>query len=377
MATINIKRFDNAAGLNALRSDWDRLAHRLSPRRFFHHFGWYKSYFDALVRDPDCIHFFAVYRGESLVGIVPLKPSVRRMRGMRLRLLELPHHPHLSLRDGLLASAADNVAIVDALVSHLHEQTELTWDALLLSCVPEDSTTGSAFRAASPPRLVSTLQGYSNYVEFSGSLDEIGKRISGSFRRNLRRLERRALERGALRYRSYRTAQELLQAFPSFLEVEVSGWKGAGEEGTAIACHPELRAFYGHLIENFSRDESCVINLLWLNDVCIAGQFGLLVDRVLYILKIGYHEAYSDLAPGNLLMASVLGDFSRSGTVRAVSFVTGPPWSHLWRPEASAVWEHYVFNTTWRGLIAYLGKRVFRARNHPLPRTAAMEETRS
>ncbi|MHB8533903.1 MAG: GNAT family N-acetyltransferase [Sulfuricaulis sp.] len=367
MATINIKRFDSAAGLNALRSDWDRLAYILSPRCFFHVYDWYKSYLDTLELDPSCVHFFAVYRGESLVGIVPLKSSVRYLRGVYLRLLELPHHPHLALRDGLLVSAADNVAIVHALVSHLHEQTEISWDALLLSCVPDDSTMASAFRAASLPRLVSTIQGYSHYVEFSGSPDEINERVSGSFRRNLQRLKRRASELGTLTYRSYRTTQELLQAFPSFLEVEASGWKGAKEKRTAIVCHPELRAFYERLIQSFSQDECCVINLLWLNDICIAGQFGLLVDRVLYILKIGYHEAYSNLAPGNLLMASVLGDFSRSGTVRAVSFVTGPPWSHLWRPETSAVWDHYVFNTTWRGLIAYFGKLILRTRNHPVP----------
>lgn len=342
----------------------------LSPRCFFHLYDWYKCYLDTLELDPGCIHFFAVYRGESLVGIVPLKSSVRCLRGISLRLLELPQHPHMAVHDGLLPTAADNAAMVHALVSHLHEQTELPWDVLLLSCVPEESIMASAFRAASPPRLVSTLHGYSHYVEFSGSPDEISGRVSGSFRRNLRRLERRASELGTLTYRSYRTTQELLQAFPSFLEVEASGWKGTKDERTAIVCHPELRAFYDHLIQSFSRDESCVINLLWLNDICIAGQFGLLVDRVLYILKIGYHEAYSNLAPGNLLMASVIGNFSRSGTVRAVSFVTGPPWGHLWRPEASTVWDHYVFNTTWRGLIAYLGKQVFPSRNRPIPPTA-------
>lgn len=327
------------------------------------------SYLDSLEQNPDCVYFFAVYRGESLVGVVPLKSSVRELRGMHLRLLELPHHPHMALRDGLLESTADNVAMVRALVSHLREQTELSWDVLLLSCVPDGSTMASAFRAAAPARLVSTMHGYSHYVEFSGSPDEISERVSGSFRRNLRRLERRASELGTLAYRSYRTTQELLQAFPSFLEVEASGWKGAKEEGTAISCRPELRAFYERLIRSFSRNESCVINLLWLDDICIAGQFGLLVDRVLYILKIGYHEAYSNLAPGNLLMASVMRNFSHNGAVRAVSFVTGPSWSHLWRPDMNPVWDHYVFNATWRGLIAYFGKRFFRGGNGPMPPT--------
>ncbi len=358
MATIHIKRFDSAAGLEALRRDWDRLTCTLSPRFFFHHYDWYKSYLDTLETDPARVHFFAVYRDGSLAGIVPLKFSVRRLRGMDLRLLELPRHPHLALRDGLMEKAADNVAMAHALVSHLHEQTELSWDALLLSCVPEKSILGSTFRAASPPRLVSAIRGYSHHVAFSGSSDEISERVSGSFRRNLRRLERRASELGALTYRSYRTTQELSEAFSSFLEVEASGWKGAKEERTAIICNPELRAFYERLIQGFSRDGSCVINLLWLNDICIAGQFALLVDRVLSILKIGYHEAHSNLAPGNLLMASVIRSFSRNGDVRAVSFVSGPSWGHLWRPEASPVWDHYIFNGSWRGRIAYFGKRV-------------------
>ncbi len=137
-------------------------------------------------------------------------------------------------------------------------------------------------------------------------------------------------------------------------------------------CNPELHAFYDRLIQNFSRDERCVINQLWLNDICIAGQFGLLFDRVFYILKIGYNETYSNLAPGNLLMSSVLKDFSRNGKARAVSFVTGPSWGHLWHPQTSPVWDHYIFNATWRGWIGYLGKRIFRDRNSPT--TPATEE---
>jgi hypothetical protein len=101
-----------------------------------------------------------------------------------------------------------------------------------------------------------------------------------------------------------------------------------------------------------------VINLLWLNGSCIAGQFCLLVDRVLYLIKIGYHEKHAHLAPGNLLMERVLADGSRDATMRAISFVTDPPWSHLWRPESRLVSNYYIFNRTLPGLASYLARRM-------------------
>lgn len=367
---VSVRRFDGKEGLNALREAWNRLAQSLQSSWFFHLHGWYRSYLEALEPDPQSVHFFVLYRDGSPVAIFPLKYSTRRLRGVLLRSLEFPQHEHLNLCDAVFERSSNNEGLVRILVSHLRGQSDLLWDVLYLSRIVEDSAVAFSLNAAPPPCLIPSRRGFSRYVKCLDSPEAMGERLAGSFRRNLRRLERRAQEAGKLEYRSYRSVQELSPAFAAFLEVEASGWKGTQGQGTAITCDASLRAFYTGLVEHCLPGGEPVINLLWLNDSCIAGQFGLLVDRVLYIIKIGYHENYAHLAPGNLLMERVLADGGRDPTMRAISFVTDPPWSHLWRPESRLVSNYYIFNRTLRGLASYLAHRV-RAPNFSGLRTAA------
>ena len=122
-----------------------------------------------------------------------------------------------------------------------------------------------------------------------------------------------------------------------FFDVESFGWKGSQKLGKAIVCKAALHAFHMGLMEEFSLRKRCIINLLWLDGTCIAGQLGLIVGRVLNLLKIGHRESHSNFAPGNLLMEKVLTDAGQGGVLRAVSFVMDPPWAHLWHPEANQV----------------------------------------
>jgi CelD/BcsL family acetyltransferase involved in cellulose biosynthesis len=103
-----------------------------------------------------------------------------------------------------------------------------------------------------------------------------------------------------------------------------------------------------------------MINLLELNGECIAAQFGLLFDGVLYLLKIGYRESHARLAPGFLLFERLLEECSAGGPIHTVNIGTGPDWSHSWRPESVPVWEYSLFNTTIHGRLAYLWARLRR-----------------
>jgi CelD/BcsL family acetyltransferase involved in cellulose biosynthesis len=118
-----------------------------------------------------------------------------------------------------------------------------------------------------------------------------------------------------------------------------------------------VEAFYRSLIREYSIPNACVINILLLDGKCIAGQFCLLTDGVLYILKIGYNESYAQIAPGYLLLDQVLRNYVDGRLVHNVNFVTDPPWTHLWRAKSLAVNECTIYNNTARGWLAYLWTR--------------------
>ena len=84
----------------------------------------------------------------------------------------------------------------------------------------------------------------------------------------------------------------------------------------------------------------------------------LLVDGTVYILKIGFDEAFAAIAPGNLIMEQLFLQCAEDKQINKISFVTGKDWNYLWGAKSLRVYDHQIFNrTSLRGWSAYLLRR--------------------
>ena len=106
--------------------------------------------------------------------------------------------------------------------------------------------------------------------------------------------------------------------------------------------------------EYFQTNLASALNLLRVSGRCIAAQFCLRVDRSLYILKIGYDESYSRLAPGNMLLEYVLRRCDSERDIDIVNLASGAAWHADWKPAWDLRNDAMVFNNTVRGRIAYV-----------------------
>ena len=133
----------------------------------------------------------------------------------------------------------------------------------------------------------------------------------------------------------------------SIYEVERSGWKG--REGSAIACHPELRQFYDEVARQAARHGYLSLYSLELNGRPVAVHFGLTHRGRYFLPKPAYDESYGRFAPGQLLMHEILSDCVRRGG-REIDFL-GPAadWKSEWTSEtrSHSVWQ--VFRPGFRG----------------------------
>jgi len=170
--------------------------------------------------------------------------------------------------------------------------------------------------------------------------------IPGKLRRNLRRLRKQLDEQGTQRWEQVSEGLALEQAFREFLKVEAAGWKGRESSGTAIGLSPVLERFYHAVMMADDLELKPSINLLWLDEKCIAAQFTLQTKECLSLLKIGYDEEYARFSPGSLLLENVL-EQAIEESIDKVSLVSSPPWAQRWNPENMHVWQltHYNDNT--------------------------------
>lgn len=343
-------------GLDALEQQWRHLA-AAPGMRFYQFAEWYRAYLTALEPEPDSVYFCSFRRGERLVAVFPLKYRVTKRFGVTLRCLESPQHPHLNLADFVLSQEMDNADLLNRLVGQL-ASSGIDWDLLQIHRTPDDGAAAFCLANRPPARTVSWVSGESQFIPTIESFDAIAARLSGSFRRNLRRLRRRCEGLGKVRFRPCTSSAELQEAFPAFLELESSGWKGAAGQSTAIALHPHLRRFYEELMAGFGASGRCRINLLVLDDQPIAGQFCLVAGGIHAVLKIGYRESAAHVAPGNLLFEEVFRACSADGAISALTFVTSPDWARSWRPDSRSLLSCQIFNGTWRGLAGYAARRL-------------------
>jgi CelD/BcsL family acetyltransferase involved in cellulose biosynthesis len=350
---LRFTAYQGSEGLERLAPDWTQLAHSLPAARFMHFPEWYRAYLHSLASDPSRVWFVAAYRGFHLVAVFPLHFQSLNIAGLQPRIFGTIEHDEMQLSDFVFEPNSQNEQLLHQMTDWLRSQRLIRWDELRLRKVPEDSLIGQAFRERLPAATLALCHDGSSYFDTRGSYEQATQAMSGSFRRNLRRLTKRAEQSAPLRFQSYRRPDELFAAFDKLVQIEASGWKG--DEGTAIGSRPQMHAFYRGLAQQFGSREACVINVLWHGEQAVAGQFCLHIGRTISILKVGFHAAHAGIAPGNLLLERTLKHACEDRRIDFVSLVNQPPWSHNFKPHTVGVWSYCAPNWNLQGWLLHLG----------------------
>jgi CelD/BcsL family acetyltransferase involved in cellulose biosynthesis len=357
-------------GLRQLAPEWTALADSLPGVRFMHFPEWYRAYLCSLAPDPARIWFIAAYRNQELTAVFPLEFQYHRIGALRPLVFGTIDDGQMQSSDFVFAQTAANEHLLYDLTQWLRAQRTLRWHELRLRKVPEDSSIAYALRARLPAAMVALRHDGSSYFLTNGTYEQATQAMSGSFKRNLRRLARRAEQSAPLRFQSYRQTEELSQAFEILIDIEGSGWKGDAGTASAIRCCPAMLAFYRALVREFSARNACVINILWHGERAVAGQFCLQIGSTLNVLKIGFSDAHSNIAPGNLLLERTIEHACEDGGIDILSLVNQPSWSRSFKPLTTGVWSYCAPNWTVQGCMVHLGllgKRAWDAISPPRP----------
>ena len=351
---VVIAIFRGRLGLLNIRQDWKEITDRMLGRRhYFHLWEWHRDYLETLVDDPDEAFFLVAYRAKIPMAVLPLCSSTMKQNWCELKILKLPHHKHMSLSDMICDPSPEHADIPGHLIEHLRSSMRTGWDMLLMRGILAESSTMSRWWAAVPRPRIQLVQDRCDTLSCV-AYDELLGNVSKNFRNNLRKARNKLAKLPETKFDFVREPALLPEAFSHFIRVEASGWKGDKGTGTAIGLHEQLRSFYGKLMNSFGATGSCQINLLRVGDECIAGQFCLRLDATLYILKIGYSENHSHLAPGNMLLEECIRQSLMDvDPIQNWNLISGVSWHNDWKPSHEAVCDLWIYNRTLRGLVLY------------------------
>lgn len=249
-----------------------------------------------------------IYRGERLIGLVPLQPRLPWRGGGRL-VLELLRYRHSFLHTPLFDRDAADLAM----------RSWLDW------CRRQSGTAlvvCSGIGADGPlwRRLTEVLDGAGQLelaryerpvLVLDGDADTYLKRaLSGNRRRELGRQRRQLEAQGKLEFCVMEPGHDPKPWIDGFLELEASGWKGRG--GSALACSDGDRRFFAELVAGMHRSEQVLMVGLKLDGrwIAISNHFRAAPPNPgSFAFKTAFDEGLRSLSPGIQLEVEAIRHF--------------------------------------------------------------------
>lgn len=166
--------------------------------------------------------------------------------------------------------------------------------------------------------------------------EQFAKAYSGKRRKELSRLIRRLQDHGTVRFESFQGA-EVSAKFETFLQLEASGWKGAGN--SALLSDPRRAAFARTMIANRAATGGVRLDTLTVAGRPVAMLVILIEAGRAFSWKIAYDEEYARYSPGTQI---TLFAFERN--------LSNP---HVKGADSLAIPGHPMIDSLWRGRMRY------------------------
>lgn len=333
-----------------LRAPWEELRAGVAARGMtagpFLGFDWAVVYARAFAARVGLPRIFLAWRGDRLVGVVPLVAERRSLVHAPARILRSLSDDHSQRWDALVADHDAAAALVARLLA------DRSWDVLELRDAPALADTGVELLAGAA-RVAGCVVGEwpsqrSPVLALPGDLEQVLDGLDAKFRANLRRRARRLAEEvGPVSLERITDAAADREALAEAFGLEAAGWKG--DEGTAVACDPALEETYRGLAAALADHGRLALYFLKAGERRVAMHFAAVDEGVYYLFKVGSDPALARYGLGHLLVAEVARDLVRRG-VRELDFLgDSAEWKRSWTATERAHSWRYVFRPTLRG----------------------------
>ena len=252
-----------------------------------------------------------------------------------------------------VADAAGARALSEALLA---ERRPIRFGSL-----PSDGLFATTFLAMTRGRgiVLAAPAGGSPVLRLDPSWTDPAARLTARRRADLRRAQRKAEAMGAVEIHVHApdpaaVATMLDRAFA----VEAGGWKA--RERTAVLDNPRQEAFLRRYCAKLAAAGRCRIAFLDIAGRPAAMQIMVAEDNALWLLKIGYDEAFGRASPGMLLLTDVVRRAAVDRLDRIEFLGKDAPWTAFWTTELRAHTRLHYYPGTPTGLASLLrdGTRV-------------------
>jgi len=318
-SSVNIDVVSDISGLRSLAESWNALASDFKTPLLRHE--WFLACAEAFC-PPGQLSILVARDQDSLVGIAPLvlSPNFGAHR------LEILGAAVLEEMSGFLYRTPEALSgLVRAIIAK--------GKPLYLKGLLSDSAEANALHQSRQGfAYFRSVPSASPWIPINSSWSDFTATISSSWRSNLRRSQRRAEEFGKVEFELVTPNHESLEGLlAEVFRVESAGWKSRTQ--TALATYAPLNRFFRAYAKSAVDLGMLQLAFLKINGKAVAVQLLVRHANRLWVLKVGYDEAYARCSPGILLMHRVIQAAFEKGYEAYELLGANETWINIWKPQ--------------------------------------------
>ena len=298
----------------AIRDEWQQLfaVAEASP---FLSWEWMSTWFDTFGANKlPCL--LKAYRGETLIGILPMYREKRRLLGISFNRLSM-----MGNKTGgadyldLIARPEDRSGAMTAIFEYLCADNKI--DVVCLENLAEVSESVRLLRKPETrsghrfDRVSESVAAVCPQIDLSAGWESVlsHSKRRDNFKRRLKKIEKLP----GFEFRSVTSPEQTGGAFERFLDLHQKRWENDG--GSELTGHPRLAAFQRDVVTKLAAKGLIRFDELWLGGECRGSVYGLDNGRAFYYYNSGYDLDFSNLSVGLVLLGLSIQSAVRRGNV--------------------------------------------------------------
>lgn len=308
--------------IKEIKEDWQKLFHLKKDSPILFSFEVFKIYYETIITNFHNVKieiFIIKNKDQKTVAIFPFTFEIKRyFSALSWREFSVKDEFLIRIYNFLIDPEEKPEIIFQEFLAYIKEKKR-KWDIIKIYSLADDEKLIKIFTSIIG-KYYKIIENVTNtlVIDCQREFEEYVKNdMDGKELREMKRKCRRLDEKGTITLLEMREPQEIEKGLPYFYEIEDSGWKGTGGTSLKRSYYGE---FYQKMASHLAKEDKFRLYFLQINDEYIAGIYAIIDRDILYLIKIGYTDAFSKYSPSNVLFYRVFEKLFSEKKIKKIDF---------------------------------------------------------